>query len=510
MKTRIFAGLIIIGMMSATMSTALAAFSDVNSANVNYDAVLYAEQNNIVDGYPDGSFKPNNNINRAEFTKIVVGAFTGYNPSQDPSGFDIYALVGVNFSDVVSGEWYIPYLRKAVSTEMISGYPDGTFKPAANINFAEASKIIVVGFGGDFAGAGYPPEDWFHKYVNILEEKHAIPTTIQRFDQIITRGEMIEIIYRLKANVTNKPSKTYAELSGGATVNPTPSPTPSPSPSSGTSPMIGSCTIMPADNPWNTDISGYPVHQNSANYIANIGADQNLHPDFGGNGEYGIPYNVVSAGQALVPLLNIDYADESDPGPYPIPNDAKVENGSDAHVLVVDKDACKLYELFAAEKVAGGWNAGSAAKFDLTSNALRPEGWTSADAAGLPIFPGLVRYDEVAAGTINHAIRFTVNQTQMGYIHPAVHYASSSTDPNRPPMGLRLRMKAGYDISGLSGHARIIAEAMKKYGMILADNGSDWFFQGSMDTRWDDENLNQLKGIPGSAFEVVETGPIIQ
>lgn len=498
MKSKIFPALGILSILALTVgsfSTAFAAFTDIGSSSPYYDAVVYAEQNTIVSGYPDGSFKPDNSINRAEFTKIIVGAGTGYNPSQDPSGFDIYALVGVDFTDVISGEWYVPYLRKAVASEIISGYPDGSFRPAQSINFAEASKIIVVGLGGDFAGAGYPPDEWYAKYVHVLADRHAIPTTINSFDQMVTRGEMVEMIYRMKAEVTAKPSRTYEELSAAS--------------ASGASPKVGDCKIFPSDNPWNTDISGYPVHANSADFIASIGSSMHLHPDFGGNGEYGIPYSIVGGDQPLVPLLNIDYADESDPGPYPIPDNVRVENGSDAHVLVVDQDNCKLYELFAAEKVEGGWNAGSAAVFDLLSNALRPEGWTSADAAGLPIFPGLVRYDEAEAGAINHAIRFTASETQRGYIHPATHFASNSTDPDLPPMGLRVRMKADYDISGLTGHAKVIAQAMKKYGMILADNGSDWYFQGSMDPRWDDDNLNQLKDIPGSAFEVVDTGPVI-
>lgn len=480
------------------LSVASAAFSDVSLSTQYADAINYAETNSIVSGYPDGSFKPLNRINRAEFTKIIVGAATGYNPSQDPSGYDIYALVGVGFSDAVSGEWYIPYLRKALSEQIISGYPDGTFKPANDINFAEAAKIIVNGFGYQTA----TDPIWYKPYVDKLADLKAIPDTITGFDYKINRGEMVEIIYRIKANITTKTSKDYPSLGGttGGTGGGTQT--------SGTAPKVGTCQIFPADNPWNTDISAYPVDSNSANYIANIGSNEYLHPDFGGNGAYGIPFNVVGANQAKVPLLSIDYADESDPGPYPIPADAKIENGSDAHVLVVDQDNCKLYELYAAEKVQGGWNAGSAAIFDLTSNALRPDGWTSADAAGLPIFPGLVRYDEVAAGSVNHAIRFTVNQSQKGYIHPATHFASSSTDPNRPPMGLRLRMKADYDISGLHGQARVIAEAFKKYGMILADNGSDWYFTGAADPRWDDEDLNQLKTIPGNAFEVVQTGSI--
>lgn len=487
--------------LASTVAAAFAAFTDVSGTNQYAEAIKYLEQNGIVEGYADGTFKPFNTINRAEFTKIIVGAATGYSPSRDPSGYDIYALVGVNFHDVSSGEWYVPYLRKAVDSQMISGYPDGTFRPANDINFAEAAKIITTGFGVSIVTEA-SPKHWYDGYVQALEKQNAIPLSVTSVDKKITRGEMAEMIYRLKAKITTLPSRTAAELIGASSNN---GPV---VPGTGDAPKIGSCQIFPQDNPWNTNISSYPLDPNSDNYIASIGAGTHLHPDFGGNGEYGIPYNIVGAGQPKVPLLNIDYADESDPGPYPIPADAKIENGSDAHVLVVDKDNCKLYELWAAEKVQGGWNAGSAAIFDLTTNALRPDGWTSADAAGLPVFAGLIRYDEVAAGSINHAIRFTVSRSQKGYIAPATHFASSSTDKNLPPMGLRVRMKANYDISRLTGQSRIIAEAMKKYGMIVADNGSNWYFQGDTDPRWDDDDLSQLKGIPGSAFEVVQTGSI--
>jgi hypothetical protein len=286
--------------------------------------------------------------------------------------------------------------------------------------------------------------------------------------------------------------------------------TPGPNPAT-----IGGCQVFPTGNPWNTDISAYPLHPNSGSYIAYIlnGADKHLHPDFGGGGEYGIPYLVVDGDQARYEVIP-EYADESDPDGgygfhYPIPPDAPVENGSDAHVLVVDRDHCRLYELYAASFASGAWHCGSAAVFDLTSNALRPDYWTSADAAGLPIFPGLVRYDEVAAGEIAHAIRVTFSRTQKGFIHPATHYASSIADPNAPPMGLRLRLKASYDLSGITGDALVIARALKKYGFMVADNGSDFFFQGSRDTRWDDDDLNQLKTIPGSAFEAVYTGEIV-
>jgi hypothetical protein len=272
---------------------------------------------------------------------------------------------------------------------------------------------------------------------------------------------------------------------------------------------LGSCHVFPADNPWNRDVSTLPVDANSANYITAItalGGNQKLHADFGGAGEYGIPYVTVSGTQPLVPVDFGLYGDESDPGPYPIPLAAPIEGGSDAHVLAVDRDHCKLYELFAASRGASRWSADSGAVFDLTSNALRPEGWTSADAAGLPIFPGLVRYDEVASGHIDHALRFTVSRTQKAYLHPATHYASSSTDPKLPPMGLRLRLKASFNTSSFTGQARVVLEALKKYGMIVADNGSNWFISGASDTRWNDTDLNQLKTIPGSAFEVVNTG----
>lgn len=278
------------------------------------------------------------------------------------------------------------------------------------------------------------------------------------------------------------------------------------------SPRVGNCPVFPADNPWNTDVSNFPVDPNSDAYIASISAygDEYLHADFGAPAEYGIPYVVVNGDQPMVPITFTEYGDESDPGPYPVPPDAPVEAGSDQHVLVVDGDNCYLYELYHAEYNGDGWDAGSGAVFDLLSNRLRPAGWTSADAAGLPIFAGLARYDEVAAGAINHALRFTVEETQRAYIPPATHYASSNTDPSLPPMGLRLRLRADYDISGYTGQARVVLEALRTYGMIVADNGTSWFITGARDPRWDDDDLNQLKTVPGSAFEVVQTGDIVR
>ncbi len=279
----------------------------------------------------------------------------------------------------------------------------------------------------------------------------------------------------------------------------------------GDGPTIEGCPVFPADNPWNQDISGAPIDPRSARYIASINRDGDtfLHADFGSNLDYGFPYVVVAGTQPKVPISYVEYGDESDPGPFPIPPDAPVEGGNDRHVIVIDKDNCILYELYHAEKVTGGWEAGSGAVFDLRSNALRPDTWTSTDQAGLPIFPGLVRYDEVQAGAIRHALRFTVRQTQRAFIHPATHYGSSN-DPDDPPMGLRLRLKASYDISKVRGQARVILEALKKYGMLVADTGTSWYISGATDARWDDADLDQLKRIPGSAFEVVQTGPILK
>jgi hypothetical protein len=281
------------------------------------------------------------------------------------------------------------------------------------------------------------------------------------------------------------------------------------------SPVVGGCDVFPADNAWNTPIESAPLHPDSAAIIARIqsvGGDD-LHPDFGENPDYGIPYVVVPPDQPVVPITYTAYGDESDPGPFPVPLDAPVEGGpnadGDRHVLVVRQGTCELFELYRAFQRGGGWEADSGARFDLRSNALRPLGWTSADAAGLAILPGLVRHDEVASGEIRHAIRVTFARTRRGYVLPATHWASSNDDPNLPPMGLRLRLRADYDVSGLTGQARVIATAMQRYGLIVADNGSNWFFQGAPSPGWDDEDLNQLKGIPGTAFEVVDTGPVV-
>ena len=297
----------------------------------------------------------------------------------------------------------------------------------------------------------------------------------------------------------------FAACGGGSSTNP--DGTPEPPPAGGDGARIAGCAVFPADNPWNRNVSRDPVDPRSDAYIASIGAGRTLHPDFGSNPGYGIPWTTVPGSQPRVPMTFL-YADESDPGPYPFPADAPVEAGGDRHVLVLDRDSCRLYETFDSRYVAPGWRCGSGAVFDLRSNALRPDGWTSADAAGLPILPGLVRRDEVKSGSIRHALRFTTRRTQRAYVAPATHYASSSTDPSLPPMGLRVRLKASYDLSRFRGDALVVLTALKRYGMFLADNGSDWFITGETNRLWDDGDLDQLKSVPGSAFEVVQHGPL--
>jgi hypothetical protein len=277
-------------------------------------------------------------------------------------------------------------------------------------------------------------------------------------------------------------------------------------------PTVGGCAVFPTDNWWNLDVSTAPVDPDSANIVANINghgsvaAETFLHPDFGADRAWGIPYVVVPATQAMVPIAFTEYPGESDPGPYPVPASAPIEGGGDHHVLVVQQGTCRVYEMYHARYVGPGWTAGSGATWDLGSNTLRPNEWTSCDQAGLPILPGLVRYDEVAAGEIRHALRFTVNAPGSQWIDPARHPGTSG-DAHAPPMGARLRLRASFDLTPYHGAALVILRALKRYGMFVADTGTNWFISGAADTRWNDADLGQLTGVPGSAFEVVQMGP---
>jgi hypothetical protein len=282
------------------------------------------------------------------------------------------------------------------------------------------------------------------------------------------------------------------------------------------SPTIGNLPIFPPDNPWNRPIDREPVAPASDLLIGSIGRELSLHPDFGFlyNGRWaGIPYNIATKHTPRVPV-RFEYRDASDPGPYPIPPDVSIEGGPDGtgdrHILVIDRDNHRLYELFYAYPEAdGSYRAGSGAIYDLRSNRLRPAGWTSADAAGLPIFPGLVRYEEaVERKVIPHALRFTVKRTRRAFISPARHFASYESSPALPPMGMRVRLKSSYDISGFPPTARVILQCLKTYGMILADNGGNWFLSGAPDSRWDSGDIDTLKQVRGADLEVVRMGPL--
>jgi hypothetical protein len=344
--------------------------------------------------------------------------------------------------------------------------------------------------------------------------------TVERVDPLPGFEWMSSVVIRLSDGMTNSTGEVLVGVTlrgaqsnrvrfrvGGAATQP----------DLGAGASLNGKRLFPADNDWNRDVSNDSVDPNSANLVASMGLTTSLHPDFGtvwNGAPNGIPYVVVSGAQTKVPINFNAYGDESDPGPYPVPADAPVEGGpngtGDRHVIVIDRDNWKLYELYSAYPNGPGWTAASGAVFDLNSNALRPAGWTSADAAGLPVFPGLVRYDEVfGEKEITHALRFTASRTRRAYVLPARHFASSNTDPNLPPMGMRVRLKASFNVSGFSPAMQVILRALKKYGLILADNGSNWFISGAPDPRWSDDELNTLKNIKGSQFEVVKMTNIV-
>jgi hypothetical protein len=278
---------------------------------------------------------------------------------------------------------------------------------------------------------------------------------------------------------------------------------------------VGGCPVFPPNNPWNQRVDRLPVLGNSDALVRSIGATDTMHADFGSGlwdgGPIGIPFVTVGGSQPKVPV-SFDYADESDRGPYPIPSQVPIEGGrnadGDRHVIVVDRKRCRLYEVFAAYPRGSSWTAGSGAIWNLRSNKLRPRGWTSADAAGLPILPGLARYDEVKRGRIDHALRFTTDRTRRAFIYPARHFASDLTDPNLPAMGQRLRLRRNYDVSRFPRQARIVLKTLKRFGMIVADNGSPWYLSGAPDSRWSNDQLRTLGRVAGSAFEVVDTAAL--
>jgi hypothetical protein len=276
-------------------------------------------------------------------------------------------------------------------------------------------------------------------------------------------------------------------------------------------PSAPRCPVFPASNPWNQRVDRLPVASNSATMVRSIGVGSGVHADFGSGlydgGKIGIPFDVVTS-KTPRSAVSFEYADESDRVRYPIPRGVHIESGSDHHALLLDRNACRLYELGGLQRSSGRWHAWAGATWNLRSNKVRPAGWTSADAAGLPILPGLARYDEARRGLIDHALRFTAARTRRAFIYPARHYASSSTDPSLPPMGLRVRLKAGFNVRGFPPQARIVLVAMKRYGLILADNGSNWYVSGAPSPGWSNDQLHTLGRVKGSDFEVVDSSSL--
>jgi hypothetical protein len=332
------------------------------------------------------------------------------------------------------------------------------------------------------------------------------------------------------AKPTNTPAKattTKPATTASPTLKPTTAPKPTaPKPTAPAPPPVKaagadvlagtSCQVFPADNYWHADIASLPVDVHSAAWLSAMGAStRKLHPDFGSSGDpqipYGIPVTVAKAGHPRVPVT-FQYADESDKLLYPLGSDTLIEGGAnsggDQHAIVVTADTCELFETWDTSDTTSGWTAGSGAHWSLSSDALRPNTWTSADAAGLPILPGLLRYDEVASGHVDHAIRFTTNTTDDSFLWPARHAASSNHNANLPPMGARFRLKASFSIAGYSAQAQTVLRAMQTYGLVLADNGSPWYFQGTADNAWPDALIEALKTIPASAFEAVDTSSL--
>lgn len=452
----------------APQNTCTTQFSDVTPAAYFYDPVLWLACRGNVSGYADGSYNPYGPTTRAQLTKIVVGVY----------GWPLLNPTTAHFSDVPRNSTFYPYIETAYARGIISGYSDGTFQPSAAVSRGAISKIVILAAGWTVQN---PASDHFGDVPSGTTFYSAIETaaahgilsgysdgTFQPYSPA-TRGQVAKIIYRAF--------------------------------------NLG-CPLFPPDNIWNRDISSLPVHADSKIYLASMGLGGNLHADFG-SGLYegepiGIPWTTVAGSQPFVPMT-FQYVEESDPGPYPIPTAAPIElASSDRHVLVVDQaNDCSLYEVFAAYPQSdGSWRAGSGAHWNLGSNALRPNGWTSADAAGLPILAGLVRYEEVQSGAIHHALRVTA-PTSDTHLWPARHDAGDN-NPALPPVGLRLRLKASVNIAAYPAADQIILTALKHYGMFIADNGASWFITGVPDERWDNDLLGQLRDIHGSDFEAVD------
>jgi S-layer family protein len=493
-------------------------FSDVCPGDWFFPYVSNLTTLNAISGYPDGTFRPNNQITRGQIMKVIVQAL----------GIGGTPPAAATFADVPTSNGFFAWVEIGAAHGVTGGYPCGGpgepcdgqqrpyFRPNASVTRGQIAKMIVNGKGW----TRYTPSSPTFRDVSTNSTYFGYVERVANYGVIAGYpcggpGESCPGVYF-------RPSGTTTRAQGSKIIDvartlTTPPPTSTAVPSSTPVPPPVGCVFLPADNIWHRNIAGLPVHANSANYMNTIGMSAVLHPDFAAGmwngGPIGIPYLWVPGTQPRVPMT-FTYANESDPGPYPIPANAPIQGGpnstGDRHVIVVDQGTCTAYELFKAYPNAdGSWRADAGAKWALNTNALRPNGWTSADAAGLPLLPGLVRYDEVEAGFINHAIRFTSGTINHSYVWPARHSDGGSSDPNAPPMGTRLRLKASTNISGYGTQARIVLQALKDYGMILADSGTSLDIGGIPDSRWNDNVLHTLEQLHGTDFEVVDESSLM-
>ncbi|MBI5841240.1 MAG: S-layer homology domain-containing protein [Chloroflexi bacterium] len=443
-------------------------------------------------------FCPEQDVTRAQMAVFILRAIHGasYTP---PASTDI-------FSDVSSTYWAGAWINQLYNEGLTGGCGENPlrFCPEENVTRAQMAVFLLHAIHGP----SYTPpastdifsdvssNHWARLWINQLYAENITGGCGQNPlifcpDQNVTRAQMAVFILRAIHGSTYQPPAIDINV-----------------------PIIAGCAIYPQDNIWNTPVDTLPVHARSTQWINSIGRYDGFHMDFGSGtwdgGPIGIPYNVVSGSAVTNYTVDFYYPTESDPGPYPITASPNIEYGSDHHILTIDTDDCTLYEIYDASYSGGQWSGGSGAIWDLGSNALRPAGWTSADAAGLPILPGLARYDEIEAGVINHALRFTASNTN-SYIWPARHLTSGSPGAltNVPPMGAIFRLKASYDISTFPPEMQVILQAMKTYGIILADNGSDWYVSGTPDERWDNDMLHLLDVLTGDDFEAVDTSSLM-
>jgi S-layer homology domain len=437
------------------------------------------------------AYCPESNVKRAEMAVFLERGIHG--ASYSPPGAS-----GAVFADVPSSHWAAGWIEQLAAEGITAGCGGGNYCPESPATRAEMAVFLLR---AEHGSAYTPPPAGGTQFADVPDINWAAAWIEQLAAEGITAG-CGDGNYCPDSPVTRAQMAVFLVRTFNLPLVPKPA-----------SPMIGGCPLFPADNIWNTPVDALPVHALSAAWVDFIGRYDGFHMDFGSGtwdgGPIGIPYNLADAS---APQYTFDfyYPGESDPGPYPIPIDYKREWGSDHHILVVDTANCTLYELYDASTSGGQWYGGSGAVWDLNSNALRPDGWTSADAAGLPILPGLVRYDEIVAGEINHALRFTAHATN-SYIWPARHLTSGTPGvlTSVPPMGARFRLKAGYDISSFPPELQVILQAMKTYGILLADNGSDWYVSGAPDERWDNDMLHLLDVLTGNDFEAVEASSLM-